>query len=158
MDQDYAFDKLSNKINTPKDILIKELKHKQTVETVGKILLTDNIKNKHIESFQEIFLSSLIKKQFQTVSDYKDLLDSNDDMHDIVQKLQTDQDEEIMGKYKNISFTEDQLVEAISRLYIYFFEIKINLLIKQLEETNDTNIFSEIENLKKKIENYQNTL
>ena len=79
-------------------------------------------------------------------------------MHDIVQKLQTDQDEEIMGKYKNISFTEDQLVEAISRLYIYFFEIKINLLIKQLEETNDTNIFSEIENLKKKIENYQNTL
>ena len=158
LDQDYAFDKLSNKINTPKDILIKELKHKQTVETVGKILLTDNIKNKHIESFQEIFLSSLIKKQFQTVSDYKDLLDSNDYMHDIVQKLQTDQDEEIMGKYKNISFTEDQLVEAISRLYIYFFEIKINLLIKQLEETNDTNIFSEIENLKKKIENYQNTL
>ena len=29
LDQDYAFDKLSVKIDTPKDVLIKELKHKQ---------------------------------------------------------------------------------------------------------------------------------
>ena len=61
-------------------------------------------------------------------------------------------------KYKNISFTSDQLNEAITRLYIHFFEVKIDKLITQLEESNDANIFTEIETIKKKIEKFQNTL
>ena len=62
------------------------------------------------------------------------------------------------AKYNNISFNSDQLNEAITRLYIHFFEIKIDTLIAQLEESNDIKIFTEIETLKKKIENFQNTL
>ena len=51
-----------------------------------------------------------------------------------------------------------QLNEAVSRLHIHFFELKINSLISKLEESNDVKLFTEIEDLKKKIENYQNTL
>jgi hemerythrin superfamily protein len=76
----------------------------------------------------------------------------------IIKKLQSDRNQDIINNYKNISFTKYQLQEAISRLSIHFFEIKINTLISQLEVSNDTNIFSEIENLKKKIENFQDTL
>lgn len=158
LDQDYAFDKLSTKINTPKDLLIKELQHKQNVKGSDKFSSVLNDRNKHIDSFQEIFLASLIKNNFQTVPDFQDLLDSNQEIYDIVTKLQSHKSSDHLDEYKNISFSEEQLSESISRLYIHFFEIKINNLIVQLEESNDTDIFSEIENLKKKIENYQNTL
>ena len=158
LDQDYAFDKLSTKINTPKDVLIKELQHKQNVKVSDKFSEVLNNRNKHMDSFQEIFLASLIKNNFQTVHDFQDLLDSNQEIYDIVTKLQSPERSDILDKYKNISFTEEQLSESISRLYIHFFEIKINHLFLQLEESNDIDIFSEIEKLKKKIENYQNTL
>ena len=158
LDKDYAFDKLSNKINTPKDVLIKELKYKETVQTSASVSSTPSNGNKHIESFQDIFLSSLIKNNFEKSDDFKDLYEANDDITNIVKKLQADENQELTAKYKNISFTDDQLHEAISRLYIHYFEIKINSLITKLEESNDIKIFSQIENLKKKIENFQNTL
>ena len=158
LDKDYAFDKLSNKINTPKDVLIKELKYKETVQTSASVSSTPSNGNKHIESFQDIFLSSLIKNNFEKSDDFKDLYEANEDITNIVKKLQADENQELTAKYKNISFTDDQLHEAISRLYIHYFEIKINSLITKLEESNDIKIFSQIENLKKKIENFQNTL
>ena len=158
LDQDYAFDKLSIKINTPKDVLIKELQHKKNTKISDKFSSELKDKNKHIESFKDIFLASLIKNNFQTLPDFQDLFDSSEDMYDTVMKLQSPKSSKLLDGYKNISFTEEQLSEAISRLYIHFFEIKINLLILQLEESNNTDIFAEIENLKKKIENYQNTL
>ena len=158
LDKDYAFDKLSNKINTPKDVLIKELKYKETAQTSGVVSSTPIDVNKHIESFQDIFLSSLIKNNFETSEDFRDLYDANENISDIVKKLQFDENQELIAKYKNISFTDEQLQEAISRLYIHYFEIKINSLITKLEESNDIKIFSQIENLKKKIENFQNTL
>ena len=158
LDKDYAFDKLSIKINTPKDVLIKELKYKETAQTSASASSTSSNTNKHIESFQDIFLSSLIKNNFEKSDDFKDLYDANNDISNIVKKLQADQHQELTAKYKNISFTDDQLHEAISRLYIHYFEIKINSLVTKLEDSNDIKIFSQIENLKKKIENFQNTL
>jgi hypothetical protein len=76
----------------------------------------------------------------------------------MIENLKKNSHNENSEKYKNISFTSDQLNEAITRLYIHFFEIKIDTLIAQLEESNDINIFTEIETIKKKIEKFQNTL
>ena len=158
LDQDFAFDILSVKINTPKDLLEKELKHKKSSPTYGESSSSQNESNKHIEAFQDIFISSLIKNEFENISEFEDLLNSSEELFNIIKKLQSGQNKDISNSFRNISFTEYQLQEAISRLYIHYFEIKINTLISQLEVSNDTNIFSEIENLKKKIENYQNTL
>ena len=158
LDQDFAFDILSVKINTPKDLLVKELKHKKSSPTYGESSSSQNESNKHIEAFQDIFISSLIKNEFENISEFEDLLKSSEELFNIIKKLQSGQNKDISNSFINISFTEYQLQEAISRLYIHYFEIKINTLISQLEVSNDTNIFSEIENLKKKIENYQNTL
>jgi DNA primase len=158
LDQDYAFDILSVKINTPKDLLVKELKHKKSSPTYGESTSSQNESNKHIEAFQDIFISSLIKNEFEDVSEFEDLLNSSEELFNIIKKLQSGQNKDISNNFINISFTEYQLQEAISRLYIHYFEIKINTLISELEVSNDTNIFSEIENIKKKIEIYQSTL
>ena len=60
--------------------------------------------------------------------------------------------------YKNISYSDAQLQEAIARLYIYFADNKIEKLIKEMDESNDLSILEDLEDLKKKIEFYQNTL
>ncbi len=158
LDKDFAFDTLSKKINTPKDILIKELNHRQSVSSVDTNFNDDSINNVHIESFKAIFLSSLIKGNFKDLQDHTDLINSNIELTDEIANLRSGDSHENTEKYINVSFTDEQLNEAISRLYIHYFEIKINSLINQLEKSNDINIFSEIEILKKKIENYQDTL
>ncbi len=158
LDKDFAFDTLSKKINTPKDILIKELNHRQSVSSVGTNSNDDSINNIHIESFKAIFLSSLIKGNFKDLQDHTDLINSNIELTDEIANLRSGDSHENTEKYINVSFTDEQLNEAIARLYIHYFEIKINSLINQIEKSNDINIFSEIEILKKKIENYQDTL
>ena len=158
LDKDFAFDTLSKKINTPKDILIKELNHRQSVSSVDINSNDNSINNIHIESFKAIFLSSLIKGNFKDLQDHTDLINSNIELTDEIANLRSGDSHENTEKYINVSFTDEQLNEAIARLYIHYFEIKINSLINQLEKSNDINIFSEIEILKKKIENYQDTL
>ena len=158
LDKDFAFDTLSKKINTPKDILIKELNHRQSVSSVDLNSNDESINNIHIESFKAIFLSSLIKDNFKDLQDHTDLINSNIELTDEIANLRSGDSHENTEKYINVSFTDEQLNEAIARLYIHYFEIKINSLINQLEKSNDINIFSEIEILKKKIENYQDTL
>ena len=158
LDQDYAFDKLSVKIDTPKDVLIKELKHKQLNKITKENSPEGEFSNQHIDSFKEIFLASLIKSDFEKIAEYKDLIESSSELSNLVEDLKTNQNSKSSESYKNISFTDAQLNEAVSRLHIHFFELKINSLISKLEESNDVKLFTEIEDLKKKIENYQNTL
>ena len=62
------------------------------------------------------------------------------------------------NKYQNISFSKEQLDESIVRLILFYSEIKIQDLINQIDLSKDTSLFSEVEELKKKIEFYQNTL
>lgn len=158
LDQDFAIEKLSILINTPKDLLMKELKYKQNIENEQNIFESRKNSNNHMESFQEIFISNLVKNNFENLETYSELVYSNDEFLKMIQNLKKNSQNENSEKYNNISFTSDQLNEAITRLYIHFFEIKIDTLIAQLEESNDINIFTEIETLKKKIENFQNTL
>ena len=160
LDQDFAIEKLSILINTPKDLLMKELKYKQNqnIENEQNIFESRKNSNNHMESFQEIFISNLVKNNFENLDTYSELVYSNDEFLKMIQNLKKNSQHENSEKYKNISFTSDQLNEAITRLYIHFFEIKIDTLIAQLEESNDINIFTEIETIKKKIEKFQNTL
>ena len=158
LDQDFAIEKLSILINTPKDLLMKELKYKQNIENDQNIFESKKNSNNHMESFQEIFISNLVKNNFENLETYSELVYSNDEFLKMIQYLKKNSQHENSEKYKNISFTSDQLNEAITRLYIHFFEIKIDTLIAQLEESNDINIFTEIETIKKKIEKFQNTL
>ena len=158
LDQDFAIEKLSILINTPKDLLMKELKYKQNIENEQNIFESRKNSNNHMESFQEIFISNLVKNNFENLETYSELVYSNDEFLKMIQNLKKNSQHENSEKYKNISFPSDQLNEAITRLYIHFFEIKIDTLIAQLEESNDIKIFTEIETLKKKIENFQNTL
>ena len=160
LDQDFAIEKLSILINTPKDLLMKELKYKQNqnIENEQNIFESRKNSNNHMESFQEIFISNLVKNNFENLETYSELVYSNDEFLKMIQNLKKNSQNENSEKYKNISFNSDQLNEAITRLYIHFFEIKIDTLIAQLEESNDIKIFTEIETLKKKIENFQNTL
>ena len=158
LDQDFAIEKLSILINTPKDLLMRELKYKQNIENEQNIFESRKNSNNHMESFQEIFISNLVKNNFENLETYSELVYSNDEFLKMIQNLKKNSQNENSEKYKNISFTSDQLNEAITRLYIHFFEIKIDTLIAQLEESNDIKIFTEIETLKKKIENFQNTL
>ena len=99
-----------------------------------------------------------LKSDFEKIAEYKDLIESNSELSNLVEDLKTNQNSKRSESYKNISFTDPQLNEAVSRLHIHFFELKINSLISKLEESNDVKLFTEIEDLKKKIENYQNTL
>ena len=158
LDQDFAIEKLSILINTPKDLLMRELKYKQNIENEQNIFESRKNSNNHMESFQEIFISNLVKNNFENLETYSELVYSNDEFLKMIQNLKKNSQNENSEKYKNISFTSDQLNEAITRLYIHFFEIKIDTLIAKLEESNDINIFTEIENIKKKIEKFQNTL
>ena len=158
LDQDFAIEKLSILINTPKDLLMKELKYKQNIEYEQNIFESRKNSSNHMESFQEIFISNLVKNNFENLEAHSELVYSNDEFLKMIQNLKKNSQNENSEKYKNISFTSDQLNEAITRLYIHFFEIKIDTLIAQLEESNDINIFTEIETIKKKIEKFQNTL
>ena len=158
LDQDFAIEKLSILINTPKDLLVKELKHKQSMENEPNVFGSQDTSNNHMESFKEIFIANLVKENFENIETYSELIYSNDKFLKLIENVKNNQVNENPEKYKNISFNSDQLEEAITRLYIHFFEIKIDTLIAQLEESNDVNIFKEIENIKKKIENFQNTL
>jgi DNA primase len=158
LDQDFAIEKLSILINTPKDLLMRELKYKQNIENEQNIFESTKNSNNHMESFQEIFISNLVKNNFENLETYSELVYSNDEFLKMIQYLKKNSQHENSEKYKNISFTSDQLNEAITRLYIHFFEVKIDTLITQLEESNDANIFTEIETIKKKIEKFQNTL
>ena len=58
----------------------------------------------------------------------------------------------------NVSYSDDQLKESIARLYIHYSELKIDKLIQEMDETNDLSLLEDLEDLKKKIEFYQNTL
>ena len=78
----------------------------------------------------------------------------NDEALTIKSNLETTEND----KYNNISFSEEQLEEAIVRLILFYSELKIQDLINQIDLSKDTSLFPEVEELKKNMEYYQNTL
>ena len=105
----------------------------------------------------KIVINSRSNRDLETLS-----LGSIENLHENFKKLildiKSNKNPKESEKYQNISYTDDQLREAISRLYIYFADNKIDTLIKVMDESNDLSILEDLEHLKKKIEFYQNTL
>ena len=79
-------------------------------------------------------------------------------MYERVNDIKSNLDSSEKDKYQNISFSKEQLDEAIIRLILFYSEIKIQDLINQIDLSKDTSLFPKVEELKKKIEFYQNTL
>jgi len=157
LEKDLSIGYLSKKIGITKEVLTNELKYQSDNEPMSQTKNSSS-KIKHIETFQEILTAELIKKDFNIDDDLDSLINLNFEYKKFIDELKTSKNSHELEKYKNISYSDSQLKESIARLYIYFSELKIENLIKEMDESNDLSLLENLEELKKKIEFYQNTL
>ena len=157
LEKDLSIGYLSKKIGITKEVLTNELKYQSDNEPMSQ---TENSSSqiKHIETFQEILTAELIKKDFNIDDDLDSLINLNFEYKKFIDELKANKNSHEFEKYENISYSDSQLKESIARLYIYFSELKIENLIKEMDESNDLSLLENLEDLKKKIEFYQNTL
>ena len=158
LEKDLSLEYLGKKVGINKETLINELSFKEDLITTT-INQTENFDtNEHIETFKDIFISNLIKNNFHLEDNEKELIKLSTELNEQINSLKTNLDSNENDKYKNISFSEDQLEEAIIRLILFYSELKIQDLINQIDLSKDTSLFPEVEELKKNMEYYQNTL
>ena len=157
LEKDLSIGYLSKKIGITKEVLTNELEYQSDNEPMSQ---TENSSSqiKHIETFQEILTAELIKKDFNIDDDLDSLINLNFEYKKFIDELKANKNSHEFEKYENISYSDSQLKESIARLYIYFSELKIENLIKEMDESNDLSLLENLEDLKKKIEFYQNTL
>jgi len=158
LEKDLSIEYLGKKLGINKDTLVNELSFKEDLITTT-INQSENVEeNKHIETFKDIFISNLIKNNFDLKDNEKGLLELNTELNEQVKAIKSNLDSTENDKYNNISFSEEQLEEAIVRLILFYSELKIQDLINQIDLSKDTSLFPEVEELKKNMEYYQNTL
>ena len=158
LEKDLSIEYLGKKLGINKETLVNELSFKEDLITTT-INQSENIEeNKHIETFKDIFISSLIRNNFDLKDNEKELLELNTELNEQIKAIKSNLDSSENDKYNNISFSEEQLEEAIVRLILFYSELKIQDLINQIDLSKDTSLFPEVEELKKNMEYYQNTL
>ncbi len=158
LEKDLSIEYLGKKLGINKETLVNELSFKEDLITTT-INQSENVEeNKHIETFKDIFISNLIKNKFELKDNEKELLELNIELNEQIKAIKSNLDSTENDKYNNISFSEEQLEEAIVRLILFYSELKIQDLINQIDLSKDTSLFPEIEELKKNMEYYQNTL
>ena len=157
LEKDLAISYLSKKIGITKEVILNELNYQSNNESDDAPQFKKSDIN-HINTFQEILIANLIKSKFEYDDEIEYLLNIDENFKKLILDIKSNKNPEESEKYQNISYTDDQLREAISRLYIYFADNKIDTLIKVMDESNDLSILEDLEHLKKKIEFYQNTL
>ena len=158
LEKDLSIEYLGKKLGINKETLVNELSFKEDLITTT-INQSENIEeNKHIETFKDIFISNLIKNNFDLKDNEKELLELNIELNEQIKAIKSNLDSSENDKYNNISFSEEQLEEAVVRLILFYSELKIQDLINQIDLSKDTSLFPEIEELKKNMEYYQNTL
>ena len=158
LEKDLSIEYLGKKLGINKETLVNELSFKEDLITTT-INQSENIEeNKHIETFKDIFISSLIRNNFDLKDNEKELLELNTELNEQIKAIKSNLDSTENDKYNNISFSEEQLEEAVVRLILFYSELKIQDLINQIDLSKDTSLFPEVEELKKNIEYYQNTL
>ena len=158
LEKDLSIEYLGKKLGINKETLVNELSFKEDLITTT-INQSENIgENKHIETFKDIFISSLIRNNFDLNDNEKELLELNTELNEQIKAIKSNLDSTENDKYNNISFSEEQLEEAIVRLILFYSELKIQDLINQIDLSKDTSLFPEVEELKKNMEYYQNTL
>ncbi len=158
LEKDLSIEYLGKKLGINKETLVNELSFKEDLITTT-INHSENIEeNKHIETFKDIFISNLIKNNFDLKDNEKELLELNTELNEQIKAIKSNLDSSENDKYNNISFSEEQLEEAVVRLILFYSELKIQDLINQIDLSKDTSLFPEVEELKKNMEYYQNTL
>ena len=158
LEKDVSIEYLGKKLGVNKETLINELSFKDDLITTTISKSEEVETNKHIETFKDIFIASLIKNNFDIDDKAKEVLVLSTDLDQQVSEIKNNLDSTENNKYQNISFSKEQLEESIVRLILFYSELKIQDLINQIDLAKDTSLFSEVEELKKKIEFYQNTL
>ena len=154
LEVDIALDLLSEKLNTEKEILKRELNFQteEEFEQVGKTSLNS------VSIFQDIVTSNIVQNNFEISENEKEILSLNSEYSELITTLKNDKNKS--KEYQNISFLSDQYEEAIVRLYLHFANFKIETLINRFEqqEKKDFSLLQQVEDLKKKKEIYQNTI
>ena len=158
LEKDLSIEYLGKKLGINKETLVNELSFKEDLITTTFNQSENVEENKHIETFKDIFISNLIKNNFDLKDNEKELLELNTELNEQIKAIKSNLDSTENDKYNNISFSEEQLEEAIVRLILFYSELKIQDLINQIDLSKDTSLFPEVEELKKNMEYYQNTL
>ncbi len=158
LEKDLSIEYLGKKLGINKETLVNELSFKEDLITTTFNQSENVEENKHIETFKDIFISNLIKKKFELKDNEKELLELNTELNEQIKAIKSNLDSTENDKYNNISFSEEQLEEAIVRLILFYSELKIQDLINQIDLSKDTSLFPKVEELKKNMEYYQNTL
>ena len=151
---DVSLDLLSSKLNTAKDILKKELKFQTSVEE-------ENVTEQSISSisiFKDLIIAEMISNEFSPNEEIDQLIELNSEFKELVDDIKNENSKK--EDYLNISYTKEQHLEAVSRLYLHFANLKIDELIQEFEESKDKNfqLLQKVEDIKKKKEIYQNTI
>ena len=154
LEVDVSLDLLSSKLNTAKDILKKELKFQTSVEE-------ENVTEQSISSisiFKDLIIAEMISNEFSPNEEIDLLIELNSEFKRLVDDIRNENSKK--EDYLNISYTKEQHLEAVSRLYLHFANLKIDELIQEFEESKDKNfqLLQEVEDIKKKKEIYQNTI
>ena len=154
LEVDVSLDLLSSKLNTAKDILKKELKFQTSVDE-------ENVTEQSISSisiFKDLIIAEMISNEFSPNEEIDQLIELNSEFKRLVDDIRNKNSKK--EDYLNISYTKEQHLEAVSRLYLHFANLKIDELIQEFEESKDKNfqLLQEVEDIKKKKEIYQNTI
>ena len=154
LEVDVSLDLLSSKLNTAKDILKKELKFQTSDEK-------EDVTEQSISSisiFKDLIIAEMISNEFSPNEEIDQLIELNSEFKKLVDDIKNENSKK--EDYLNISYTKEQHLEAVSRLYLHFANLKIDELIQEFEESKDKNfqLLQEVEDIKKKKEIYQNTI
>ena len=154
LEVDISLDLLSSKLNTAKDILKKELKFQTSDEK-------EDVTEQSISSisiFKDLIIAEMISNEFSPNEEIDQLIELNPEFKKLVDDIKNENSKK--EDYLNISYTKEQHLEAVSRLYLHFANLKIDELIQEFEESEDKNfqLLQEVEDIKKKKEIYQNTI
>jgi len=154
LENDVSLDLLSSKLKTAKDILKKELKFQSSEEKEDVTEQTIS----SISIFKELIIAEMISNEFSSNEEIDQLLELNSEFKKLVDDIKNENSKK--EDYLNISYTKEQHLEAVSRLYLHFANLKIDELIQEFEESKDKNfqLLQEVEDIKKKKEIYQNTI
>ena len=154
LEVDVSLDLLSSKLNTAKDILKKELKFQTSDEKEDVTEQTIS----SISIFKDLIIAEMISNEFSPSEEIDQLIELNSEFKKLVDDIRNENSKK--EDYLNISYTKEQHLEAVSRLYLHFANLRIDELIQEFEESDDKNfeLLQEVEDIKKKKEMYQNTI
>jgi len=154
LEVDISLDLLSEKLNTEKEILKREL----NFQTDNDFEQVSEKSTNSISIFQDIVTANIVKNNFAILEDEEEILSLNRDYFELINKLKKDTN--LSKEYLNISFLPEQYDEAVVRLFLHFANLKIENLIDRFEkeENKDFTLLQQVEDLKKKKEIYQNTI